>query len=91
MDPDVKQAARCLSGGLSFEFHYIVGCASDDRAQLFQREHGDVLVLLEGVKRLVVDPMVQQIVLRDAFVFHGLPQWAVVDHPITTYSFLQKL
>lgn len=80
-----------MSGGLSFEFHYIVGCASDDRTQFFQREHGDVLVFLEGVQRLVVDAMVQQIVLRDAFDSHRLPQWSIVDHPTTTYSFLQKL
>ena len=80
-----------MSGGLSFEFHYIVWCASDDRTQLFQRKHGDVLVLLEGVKRLVVDAMVQQVVLRHAPALHRFPKRTVVDHPLTTYSSLWEL
>ena len=69
----VKKKNRLIRGGLFFETDYIIGRAVQDRADLFQRQHGDVVPLLDGIQRLIVDAGLQQTVLGDPLALHGFP------------------
>ena len=51
---------------LFLEADHVIGRTAHDAAELFQRDHGDVLVLLQGIQRLVVDAALEKLVLGHA-------------------------
>ena len=71
---------------LFLEADHVIGRTAHDAAELFQRDHGDVLVLLQGIQRLVVDAALEKLVLGHAIFAHGIPQWTIikngVHHPL---------
>ena len=60
--------------------HNVIWCAVQNAAQLFQRDKGDVTVLFQSVKGFVVDARFDKAILRYAFLFHRVPQWAVINN-----------
>lgn len=65
-----------------YDPHHVVGRAAHQTAQLFQRDHGDVPVLSQGIQRLVVDAVLQQVVLGYAIFAHGFPQRTVIKNGV---------
>ena len=75
---------------LFFETDNIVRCASDDVTQLLHCEQCNVFVLLQRIKRFIVDPVLQKIILRDIPLPHRFPKRAeinqTVHHLFTRFS-----
>lgn len=64
------------------EFNNIIWRAVENVAQLFKRKKSYIFSFLQGVKRFVINPRFQKIILRYIFLFHRLPQWIVADHKL---------
>ena len=67
---------------LFLEADHVIGRTAHDAAELFQRDHGDVLVLLQGIQRLVVDAALEKLVLGHAIFAHGIPQWTIIKNGV---------
>lgn len=67
---------------LFFETDNIVRCASDDVTQLLHCEQCNVFVLLQRIKRFIVDPVLQKIILRDIPLPHRFPKRAEINQTV---------
>ena len=67
---------------LFFETDNIVRCASDDVTQLLHCEQCNVFVLLQRIKRFIVDPVLQKIILRDIPLLHRFPKRAEINQTV---------
>ena len=71
-----------FSTALFFETDNIVRCASDDVTQLLHCEQCNVFVLLQRIKRFIVDPVLQKIILRDIPLPHRFPKRAEINQTV---------
>lgn len=76
---------------VSLKLDNIVRGAADDSAYLLQGKYSDILALLQGIKGLVVNAALQELVLRHFLFLNRSPQRAVVNHTITPQFPLGKV
>lgn len=58
---------------IRIELQNVIGRTIQNVAEFFKGEHGDVLILFEGIESLIVNSLMQKIVLGDPFSLHGFP------------------
>ena len=63
---------------LLFKSNYIVGCAANDFAKLFQRDHGNIVPFFQRIQRFVIDTTLEQLVLGNSVALHGFPHGLIV-------------
>ena len=90
--PKIKDHRAALRHGLLFEFYDLIGRTTNDSAQLFQCDHGDVLPFFQRIQRFVVDAALQELILRNAVFLHGFPHGPVIKdrihHPRQIYNLI---
>lgn len=76
-----KSKRRSVRGSCRFyEPYNIIRRASNDIAQFFECEQRDVFVLLQRIKRLIINTRLKQLILCHFTLFHRFPQGAIVNN-----------
>lgn len=84
--------------GLIRKGQYVIWCTFQDIAKPFDGKNGDVLISSEAFEQAFFDSSIKQLILRNAFGLHRLPERTIVNQmarllslSFIYYRFLRKI